>query len=174
MAKEEKDEYRKIWEKEFEKQTLAFDTAETGMELLQDAIKSAKQTFRNIIIMSNITFSLGIIFLVVSAISSLVLRLEISFVFGGLGGTSFVAFFISRPINSVQNAISNLMQAEVALITYFDQLHFWAPFASSDDFKQRKIASQKLQDITSSTMQLLERYLEKKIPDELTSKQESD
>ena len=171
MTKEEKTEYRKIWEKEFEKQTLALDTAGTGRELLQETLYSAKQTFRNIIIMSNVTFALGIIFLAVSAISSLVLRLEISFVFGGLGGASFIAFFIFRPIDSVQNAIPNLMQAEVALITYFDQLHFWAPFASSDDFEQRKVASQRLQDITSSTMQLLERYLEKRIPDEIISQQ---
>lgn len=90
-----------------------------------------------------------------------------SVLFGGLGVATFVAIFIARPIEQAQTALSNLVQAEMGFMDFFEQIRMWSNYPWDNVNGQVQLrpdrvshASIELQARTESTMALLQKYLE--------------
>lgn len=163
--------YVKIVGKAVDKKTTAETAISTGTEqdrvieitlnLLDNSVEDARRAFRNLRFLSNATFATGLLLFVVSAVSGLILQREtFSLVFGGLGTVAILAFFLTKPKEEIQTALSNLLQAEVIFLDFYDQLHFWAPYATEGDFEQRKKASLALNEATSFALQAFQQYIE--------------
>jgi len=131
------------------------------LDLLQNSIEDARKAFRNLRLLSNATFTIGLSLFVLSAVSGLVLQKEtFSLVFGGLGTIAIVAIFITKPKDEIQAALSNLLQAETIFLNFYDQLHFWAPYASNGSIDERRQASHALNEATSFALQAFQLYVE--------------
>ena len=95
-------------------------------------------------------------------------NLDYSFAFAGLGAMSFIGFFFLGPIQKTQVALSNLIQAEIAFMNYFQQITFLSNYASLPredapgllDPQRIETASALLQKRSLESVDMLQRYLE--------------
>jgi ABC-type multidrug transport system fused ATPase/permease subunit len=142
-------------------QKLGPEVQEFGFNVFKESIDSSKHTFARISMMSYVIFGVGISLFVAAAVLGLVQGKEVfSIAFGTFGVATFVSFFIFSPMRNVQVALSNLLQAEIAFMNFWDQLHFWAPFGISQDINKKKEASSRLQQVTKEIMDMLEKNIE--------------
>lgn len=135
---------------------------------LKGTLNSAKFTYQLITVMNGVMFSMGVgLFLFAAAYGAVSGSLKLTAAFAGLGAASFVTLFMLGPIDKTQDALSNLIQAEVAFMNYFEQITFLEGFAqiptpgsgllSTDHIEK---ASSLLQRRTEETIVLLQTYLE--------------
>jgi hypothetical protein len=96
-------------------------------------------------------------------------NLDYSGAFAGLGTVSFIGFFILGPIQKTQAALSNLIQAEIAFMTFFEQMSLIETYVGIPrddapgvlDPQRMERASELFQLRSEQTIELLEKYLEK-------------
>jgi hypothetical protein len=146
----------------------AHELSEFSVCILKDTLNHAANTYKTITMMTKTTFLVGVVLFVVAAFWGALSQEKIySLLFGGLGTASFLAFFLTDPITKTQIALSNLVQAEIAFMNYFEQMTFWeaAGLAQKGDPPSLdpaniEKASSELQKRTEETMELLETYLE--------------
>jgi hypothetical protein len=94
-----------------------------GVDLLKGTLEHAKQTYRAITLMNQAMFVLGFGLFLFAAIYGVISKnVQITAAFGGLGVASFVTIFLVTPIDKTQDALSNLIQAEVVFTNYFEQM----------------------------------------------------
>ncbi len=92
----------------------------------------------------------------------------LSVAFAGLGVSTFVAIFVVRPLDDAQNALSNLIQAEIAFMSFFEQIRMLASYAWKDgelDCARAEKASLLLHRRTAQSMALLQEHLETPRPE---------
>ncbi|GAA3751293.1 Os1348 family NHLP clan protein [Terriglobus aquaticus] len=149
--------------------------AERNMELgmftvqtLKDTMKHATSTYKKINIMNQAMFWLGMslfVFAVGYAVYSH--KLDYSLVFAGLGTLSFIATFITGPLGKTQGALSDLISAEIAFMSYFEQIFLIEGLARipcpdnpmQPDPARVERASELMQLRSAETAELLHRYL---------------
>jgi len=138
-------------------------------ESLKGALSGAARTYRIVTWMNTIMFGSGLALFIFSAVYGVISKqILISAVFGGLGVGTFVSLFLLGAIDKTQCALSNLVQVEIIFTNYLDQVTFWEKYAHCPDNPQIPFpsltniqkASESLQQKTTETVQLLERYVE--------------
>jgi hypothetical protein len=145
------------------------DLSTFTVKTLQDTIKHATGTYKKITVMNQVMFWMGValfVFAVGYAVYSH--NLLYSAAFAGLGTASFVGVFFLGPIGKTQAALSNLISAEIAFMSYFDQMWLIEGYASMPrndstglpDPARVEKASEMMQLRSSQTTELLHRYLE--------------
>lgn len=147
------------------------ELGEYTVEILKDTLDQAASTYKSISRMNNIMFFTGIgLFIFAAIYGAIVQDKTYTLIFGGLGGATFVALFILGPIDKTQNALSNLVQVEVAFMNYFEQITFWENFAlipegnpPSPTKENIEKASEMLQERSQQTIVLLQEYIETKL-----------
>jgi uncharacterized membrane protein len=140
---------------------IAMDVQRYAVEVLKTTVHSARISFSRISLMSYIIFGVGISLFTLSALFGLYFREEsFTTIFGVLGVANFVSLFIFGPSKNVQKALSNLLQAEVIFMNFWDQVHFWGKYTVSDDLSVVKEASDNLHRITKECISMLEKYIE--------------
>ncbi len=138
------------------------------LSLLKSTLNNAKLTYQLITLMNAIMFCMGVgLFLFAAIYGARSHNLTFTATFAGLGAASFVALFMLGPIDKTQDALSNLIQAEVAFMNYFDQMCFLeacaqcpAPGTNLPCVPNIERASALLQQRTQETLDLLQTYLE--------------
>lgn len=165
---------------EFQKQlaqktTSAF--ADLNISIHRNTFENAATTYKRVSLMSYIMFGTGIgLFIFAAIYGAFSQQLTYTFVFAGLGAVNFIALFILKPMDKSQEALSNLIQAEIAFMNHSNQLGLWNMYASPKGFPPQtdpasiREASEQLQKRTAETMELLQTYLE--IPPSPPSKKE--
>ncbi len=144
------------------------ELGEYTVQILKDTLNNAARAYKRITLMNSVMFSTGIgLFIFAAGYGALSREIVYSLVFGGLGAASFVALFLLGPIEKTQNALSNLVQVEVAFMNFFEQVAFWENFAmipkepqGPPDPANIEKASLILQERTTETMALLQYYVE--------------
>jgi hypothetical protein len=135
-------------------------------DLFHRTLDHAASTYKLITRMSSIMFGVGIALVVFAALyGTLGDSTALAAVFGGLGVTTFVAVFVAGPLDDAQTALSNLLQGEVAFMTFFEQIRMLANYAwdretGTLDCEKAERASLLLQRRLSEEMRLLQTYLE--------------
>jgi ABC-type multidrug transport system fused ATPase/permease subunit len=146
----------------------AEELSDKAYKVVEQTFDHAAQTYRAITWMTKIMFGLGIGLFLFSALYAVYAHEKIySLLFGGLGTASFIAFFILGPIDKAQKALSNLVQVEIAFMSYFDQISWWEVVAGlpkgnspGPDPANIEKASLALQERSSAIIQMLQRYVE--------------
>jgi ABC-type multidrug transport system fused ATPase/permease subunit len=144
------------------------DLGEYTVRLLKGTLNNAKLTYQLITVMNGIMFCMGVgLFLFAAVYGAVSRNLPFTVAFAGLGAASFVALFLLGPIDKAQDALSNLIQAEVAFMNYFEQMCFLegcaqvpSPGSNVASVENLERASALLQKRTQETIELLQIYLE--------------
>jgi hypothetical protein len=142
--------------------------ADLNIEIHRNTFTNASNTYRRISRMSEILFVTGIgLFIFAALYGAFSHQLTYTFVFAGLGAANFIALFILKPMDKSQEALSNLLQAEIAFMNHSNQLGMWNTYASlpkgippMPDPENIMTASHEIQKLTAETMELLQTYLE--------------
>jgi hypothetical protein len=145
------------------------DLSSFTVKTLQDTIQHATGTYKKITMMNEVMFWMGVVlFLFAVGYAVYTHDLVYSAAFAGLGTASFIGVFFLGPIGKTQAALSNLISAEIAFMSYFEQMWLIEGFASMprndltglpDPVRVEK-ASELMQLRSSQTSELLHRYLE--------------
>jgi hypothetical protein len=144
------------------------DVGEFTVSLLKSTLNNARFTYQLITLMNGLMFCMGGGLFLFAAIYGAASRdLTFTAAFAGLGAASFVALFMLGPIDKTQEALSNLIQAEVAFMNYYDQMcllegcaQLPSPGSNVPCVENLEKASALLQKRTEETISLLQTYLE--------------
>jgi hypothetical protein len=131
-------------------------------DLLKNAINDAQLAYKNLRTLSNVTFYSGLILIIFAAVTGVVLQKETySLIFGGAGTAFVLAFFFMKPKEEIQTALSNLLQAEIIFLDFYDQMNLWAPcIQKAKSIADRQTASAELHKVATNAVELLQKYLE--------------
>jgi hypothetical protein len=140
------------------------------VQTLKDTIQHATGTYKKITVMNQVMFWMGVaLFLFAVGYAVYTHNLVYSVAFAGLGTASFIGVFFLGPIGKTQAALSNLISAEIAFLSYFEQMWLIEGYATMprddstglpDPLRVEK-ASEMMQLRSSQTSELLHRYLER-------------
>lgn len=138
------------------------------VNILKNTINHAANTYKAITFMNKTMFWTGITLFVGASIYGAASRQAvISFVFAGLGVSTFVAVFLTGAIEKSQTALSNLVQVEICFMNYFEQLMFWERAAATAvgsgpaaQVAGIEKASTMLQQRSAEIVHLLQHYVE--------------
>jgi len=137
------------------------------VNMLKETIGHSASTYRKITLMNQAMFWMGVSLFAFAVFYSAVFHdLQYGGAFAGLGTASFIGFFFLGPIQKTQVALSNLIQAEIAFMNYFEQMGFLENYAGQQtetgalDPDRIEKASVLLQQRSQQTIELLQRYLE--------------
>ncbi len=162
---------KEYWEEQYKNMRtmgeLRRALSEKSIEVVKKTFDRAGSTFSSITWMNRIMFALGIgLFLYAAVLAASSHAPVYPLIFAGLGAANFVAMFMLKPIESTQKALANLVQVQVAFMTYFDQISWWENFAQMGvstmppDLSKIEQASAGLQQRTLETLELLQRFVE--------------
>lgn len=136
--------------------------------ILKETLNNARSAYHRITLMNSIMFFTGIALFIAAAIYGAVSKdTAYALVLASLGAANFVALFVLGPVEHTQNALSNLVQVEVAFMNYFEQITFWETYAltptgnpPAPNPANIKEASEHLQQRSQETIVLLQTYVE--------------
>jgi len=148
------------------------DLGRYTVKILKDTLENARAAYHRITLMNSIMFFTGIVlFLCAAAYGASFKDTSYTLVLAGLGAANFVALFVLGPIERTQNALSNLVQVEIAFMNYFEQITFWENYALAPkgnppmpDPANIKEASEQLQRRSHETIALLQEFVENPSP----------
>lgn len=142
---------------------------DTAQNALSDAIDRAKATQNWILRLNIAMFAFGIVLIFVAVcVSYLKSDAAYGLLFGSVGFLQIVASFFIGAMTRSQNAVSNLVQVEIAYFNYFEQVTLWEQYASIMDDVNRidkaniEKAADKIQVCTKETLELLQNNVEEK------------
>ena len=144
------------------------DLGKFTVDILKNTLENAAKTYRSVTMMNTVMFWMGVGLFLFAVVDGVVTRdLKYTAAFAGLGAASFVSLFFLGPIDKTQAALSNLIQAEVAFMNYFEQITFWENYAQlpppgsgMPSHENIQTASEFLQKRSAETIILLQTYLE--------------
>jgi hypothetical protein len=149
--------------------TRAIDLQNYTLQILKNTIGNATRSYKFVTYMCIVMFAVGLLIFAAGAIDGLFIahKKVYPLAFSGLGATTFVAVFLAGSIERTQNALSNLVQVEVAFMNYFEQLGIWESFATLPtgdpprvDPSKFKTSSDEIEKRAEAAMALLEKYTE--------------
>lgn len=77
------------------------------------------------------------------------------FLFGMAGITYFL---LAKPLQSLNEHIGNMVQMEVALSGWFNEMAYWQVFLKNTHIEDKQIVAQAMRDATKWTIMLIENY----------------
>jgi len=139
------------------------------LDIFKNTLKYSARTYRMVTLMNSVMFWMGVsLFGFAALYGAFTQNLIYTGVFCGLGAASFISLFFLGPIDKTQVALSNLIQAEIAFMSYFEQIGFCENYAMLPPPNSGKPtheciekASELLQKRSRETVELLKIYLGK-------------
>jgi hypothetical protein len=148
-----------------EQQASTLATADSFKSGLRDTVDQIERGFRSTMMMYTIAFYLGVVLILASLVMGFVKeKALIPLVFGGLGITDVILYFITKPAQDLQFSRARLAQLQAAFFHWFIDYTNWNGVLSTwaqtgkADFQTMKNVSATLMDHTEKTMQLIDRY----------------
>ncbi len=137
-------------------------------EMMHKTLRNATRSYLWVTTMNVAMFAVGLALFVTAAAYGLFVERDSVYpiVFSGLGATTFVALFLTGAIAKTQNALSNLVQVEIAFMQWFSQMALWTtyPGLPADGHEQVaarvREASETMQRRSAETVKLLQGYAE--------------
>ncbi len=145
------------------------DLSNYTLQIFKNTLDNATRSYRWVTYMNVAMFAVGLGLFVVSGMYGTFFAEDKVYplAFSGLGAGTFVALFLTGAIAKTQNALSNLVQVEIAFMDFFEQIRMWSnysgiPAGSSrlKDPSKFHEASEKLQLRSKETIELLQQYTE--------------
>ena len=119
-------EYRR--QKDRERQDFMLDRAKDlsqyTIKILKTTLNNAAGTYRSITLMNKMMFFSGITMFLTGSLCAVFFRDRryYSLIIAGLGAANYISIFMLGAIEKTQVALSNLVQVEIAFMTFFEQM----------------------------------------------------
>ncbi|MDR3748097.1 MAG: hypothetical protein P4M04_08105 [Acidobacteriota bacterium] len=148
-----------------EANTIRMDQlANSTVEMFKTTLGYSARTYRMVTLMNQVMFWMGVSLFAFAAIyGAFTQNLIYTGIFCGLGAASFISLFFLGPIEKTQAALSNLIQAEIAFMGYFEQVTFAENYAQlpppdsgRPSHESIEKASEMLQKRSKETIELLQ------------------
>jgi ABC-type multidrug transport system fused ATPase/permease subunit len=141
--------------------------ADYTVEIFKNTLKISARTYQTVTIMNIVMFAMGVLLFLFAAFYGVLTRsLVATATFGTLGAATFVTLFFLGPIEKTQSALSSLIQAEIAFMSYFDQITYADTYAAlrppgsgQQSPEYIAAASEMLQKRSKETIELLQIYV---------------
>ena len=99
------------------------DLGNATVQVFKATLEYSTRTYRMVTLMNSVMFWMGVCLFAFAALyGAFTHNLAYTGVFCGLGAASFISHFFLRPIEKTQEALSSLIQAEIAFMNYFEQI----------------------------------------------------
>jgi hypothetical protein len=147
----------------------AIELNEYTLSIFKMTLGHAAKTYKRVTWMNYLMFLVGLGLFVTAAVYGVLAESDkgYAFLFAGLGAVTFVTLFLTGPIEKTQTALSNLVQAEVGFMNYFEQIMLWETYALRPqpdsplpDSGNIETASASLQQRTTEALELFQKHLE--------------
>ncbi len=132
---------------------------------LRRTVEQIDKAFRSTMLMYKVSFYMGAALIVVAVGFALITRDSfLPLVFGGLGIADFIAFFVTKPPQDLQNSRASLAQLQAAFFNWFTDAFNQNTYMSllqqrnQLDFPTMQKMSETLLDHTDKTMEMLQKY----------------
>ena len=152
-----------------DQQEKTFETANELKSGLIDVTKQIQSGFKNVMTMYNVAFYFGVLLIALSAIFAFWKGESLlPIVFGGLGVADVIAYFITKPPQSLQDSRANLCQLQAAYYNWFLDVYNWNSFliylqqTGQLNLQNVKEVSETLLQNTAKMMELIDKYCESK------------
>ncbi|NUM35939.1 MAG: hypothetical protein HUU50_15455 [Candidatus Brocadiae bacterium] len=141
---------------------------------LSEASKNNRFSFYSSLVMHILIFSLSVLMICLGIYAAFTGSSLLGFILGLAGTAEVVYFLLGRPLQSLNENTSNLVQMEVALGGWFNEMAYWQVFVKNTHLEEKQVVAQAMRDATRWTIMLIEDYcsLEHKAP--TSEKEESD
>ncbi len=150
-----------------DQQTKTFEMANKLKTGLLDVTKQIQSGFKSVMTMYNVAFYLGVLLIGLSAILAIWKgEALLPIVFGGLGISDVIAYFITKPPQGLQNSRANLAQLQAAYYNWFIDVYNWNSFLLYL-LKRNQLTLQNIKEVsgtllqnTGQMMKLIDKYCE--------------
>ncbi len=134
-------------------------TSKEFQSALTDTVKQIEGGYRAVMTMYEVAFYLGIA-LILFSIFFAVWKGEVllSLVFGGLGITDVIAYFITKPPLELQDSRANLAQLQATYFNWFNDMYNWNSYLGYLS-KSQYVRYQDLKDISMTMLENTEKTL---------------
>jgi ABC-type multidrug transport system fused ATPase/permease subunit len=151
----------------------ANDLADYTVKIFKNTLNISASTYRTVTIMNMIMFGIGVVLFLFAAFYGVFTHsVAATATFGSLGAATFVVLFFLGPIKKTQSALSSLIQAEIAFMTYYEQIGMADTYAAlhpagsgQQSAEYIAVASEMLQKRSRETIELLQIYVGHDSPD---------
>lgn len=145
----------------------ANNLADYTVEIFKNTLKISARTYQTVTIMNIVMFAMGVLLFLFAAFYGVLTHNPVATAtFGTLGAATFVTLFFLGPIEKTQSALSSLIQAEIAFMSYFDQITYADTYAALRQPGSGQpcpeyitAASEMLQKRSKETIELLQIYV---------------
>lgn len=106
------------------------ELGQATVDIFKTTLNYSARTYRMVTLMNSVMFGMGVgLFGFAALYGAFTHNLPLTGIFCGLGAASFVSLFFLGPIEKTQAALSNLIQAEIAFMSYFEQINLAETYA---------------------------------------------
>ena len=106
------------------------ELGQATVNIFKTTLDYSARTYRMVTRMNAVMFWMGVgLFSFATFYGAFTKNLPLTGIFCGLGAASFVSLFFLGPIEKTQAALSNLIQAEIAFMSYFEQINLAETYA---------------------------------------------
>ena len=119
-----------------------------------------------------LVFGIGMLMLILGIYAAFADKAILGFLLGAAGGAEIVYFLFARPLQGLNENIGNMVQMEVALGGWFNEMAYWQVFLRDTRLEEKQSVAQAMRDSTKWTIMLIEDYCSVKQIDPGNSKNE--
>jgi hypothetical protein len=129
---------------------------------LRYIIEDGRVAFKHLILMSTVTFIVGLLLVVLAGIAGLIVHSNVlALIFGLLGVGVLLTIMFIKPQEKIQVALANMIQAQAIYLDLSNQFQIWGPAArSATTIEERQQASDALHNATMFSLKAINEYIE--------------
>ena len=125
---------------------------------LDDASRHHRWSFYATLAMHMLVFGIGMLMLVLGIYAAFADKAVLGFLLGIAGGAEIVYFLLVRPWQGLNENIGNMVQMEVALGGWFNEMAYWQVFLRDTRLEEKQSVAQAMRDATKWTIMLIDDY----------------
>ena len=131
---------------------------------LESIMEDGRIAFKNLILMSTITFIVSLSLMVLAPIAGLIFRSDLlALILGLLGVCVLLVLLLMKPLEKIQVALANMIQAQAIYLDLSNQFQIWDPAVRrATNVEEKQQASDALHSATTFTLKALQDYIERR------------
>lgn len=141
---------------------------------LNEASRNNRLSFYVSLGMHTFVFALSIIMICFGIYAAFTGSALLGFILGIVATAEIVYFLLARPLQALNENTSNLVQMEVALGGWFNEMAYWHVFVKNTHLEEKQAVAQAMRDATRWTIMLIEDYCSIEHKPSTSEKEESD
>lgn len=125
---------------------------------ISDMTRHGIFSFYTMMLLQVITFLLGIVVFCFAMYAFIQNNIFLGLLLGIFSFVPILYFLIKKPLQELNENIGNLVQMQVALGAWFNEMTYWQVYAKEPSLEERQMVAQTMRDATKWAVMLIEDY----------------